>query len=173
MGHCQYLHKVRPGSSLTYKEGCVLVTYRRYLRLFPPNEEGELRALLLQDAAPIDVALPLLMSTCPKSRAKAKEQKSPLEKKLFVASYEYHPDEVKLKYCSENGEYNLVLKIAHSKEGHFSEQLEWIDYTLTRPGDGTHQYDLGRNEWGHPKNPSRDHFPPFVLRRQSSLEHHL
>ena len=176
MGHCQYLHKVRPGSSLTYKGSCVWVSYRRYVRLFPPNEDGELLALLLQDAAPMDVAVSLLMSFCPNSLGKnlvGKEHKSQLEKKVAVASYEYHPDEVKLKYCSENGEYNLTLKVSHSKEGYFSEQMEWIDYTLSRPGDELHRYDLGRNEWGYPKNPSRDHFPPFVLRRQSALEHHL
>ena len=49
--------------------------YRRYVRLFPPNEEGELRALVLQDAAPMDLALSLLMSSdvaCPAVFGKAK-----------------------------------------------------------------------------------------------------
>lgn len=176
VGQCQYLHKVRPGSSLTYKGSCVWVSYRRYVRLFPPNEEGELRALVLQDAAPMDLALSLLMSSdvaCPAVFGKAKESKSHLERKIAVASYDFHLGNVRLKYSNDIGQCNLTLKVSHSKKGHFSEQMDWVDYTLTRPGDEAHSFDLGRNEWGDPRNPSCDHFPPFVLHRQTTLEHHL
>ena len=176
VGQCQYLHKVRPGSSLTYKGSCVWVSYRRYIRLFPPNEDGELRALVLQDAAPMDMALSLLMSSdiaCPSVFGRGKESKSHLERKIAVASYDFHLGHVRLKYNNDNGQCNLTLKVAHSKKGYFSEQLNWVDYTLSRPGEDVTCFDLGRNEWGDPRNPSCDHFPPFVLHRQPALEHHL
>ena len=39
-----------------------------------------------------------------------------------------------------------------------------MDYTVTRHGEDPLRFDLGRNEWGDPRNPACDHFPPLRLR---------
>ncbi|CAJ1353449.1 unnamed protein product, partial [Effrenium voratum] len=178
VGNCQYLHKVRPGSSMTYKGSSVWISYRRYLRLLPPDPDtGELQALILQDAAPLDTALTLLLDAKGKAIHKdvkdMKESKSHLERKLAVGRYEFCDGHVKVRYTNDTGLCEIALKLGHAAQGYFSEQMEWVDYTVTRHGEDPLRFDLGRNEWGDPRNPACDHFPPLRLRRHPALEHHL
>lgn len=180
VGYCQYLHKVRPGASMTQKGSSVWITYRRYLRFFPPDDYGTLWALVLQDAAPLEVAVQSLLATPTPVTGDgfavgkhAKEAKHHLEKKIFTGQYTFREGMVDLNYTCELGECTIRLRVDHAKPGHFSEQMAWVEYSATKPGEEPLPFDLGRNEWGCPRNPACDHFPDFLLLPQASLEHHL
>ena len=116
----------------------------------------------------MDVAVSLLLSA-----DLAKENKTHLERKLVVATYEFQPSSASLRitYAKEQAEFNITLRLAHNEQ-HFFEQLHWVEYSMTS-NDEVLRFDLGRNELGDPKNPSCDQFPPFVLHKQAPLEHYL
>ncbi|CAE7394145.1 unnamed protein product [Symbiodinium natans] len=145
VGCCQYLHKVRPGASMTQKGSSVWITYRRYLRFFPPDDYGTLRALVLQDPAPLEVALQSLLAT-PAPVAgdgfgkggyghgegltvakHTKEAKHHLEKKIFTAQYTYREGFVDLNYTCDLGDCHVRLRVDHTQPGNFSEQMAWVD----------------------------------------------
>lgn len=187
---CGYTHRIRPGASMTDKRTSMWIDYRRYLRLFPPDEDGVLRALVLQDAGPLDLALEVLMGLDPKTHVAAsrqgalslgqhrnapplKEARVQLLGRTFAASYSFAEGQISLQYNSDNGEFKVTLKVGHKRARTFSEQLEWVEYTLTSPDSETMHFNLGRNCWGDPADPHCDHFPPFVLRHHRALEHLL
>lgn len=193
VGNCGYKCKVRPGSSMTDKRTAFWVHYRRYLRLCPPDEDGKLRALVLQDAAPLDIAMEVitgldasthialnsqssLANGCTPSQHKGlqtKEVRSQLAGKTFSASYEFREGQIFLTYLSDMGKFDAVLKVSHSQTHYFSEQLEWVDYTLTKEADDPIKFNLGRNIYGNPADPTSNHFAHFILYSQRAFEHYL
>lgn len=194
VGYCGYMQKVRPGSSMTTSRTSNWISYRRYLRLCPPDENGELRALVLQDAAPYEVAVSVLTSLDPryhiassaqssltdsgnsasqKEKIQPKDAKEKLASKTMLARYTFSEDHVYLDYQCDMGRFQMTLRVGHNSPGYFSEQLAWIDYSMTKEGEETLQFDLGRNQWGDPKDARCDHYPAFFLYRHPTLEHLL
>eukprot|EP00933_Yihiella_yeosuensis_P004566 TRINITY_DN108931_c0_g1_i1.p1 TRINITY_DN108931_c0_g1~~TRINITY_DN108931_c0_g1_i1.p1 ORF type:complete len:355 (-),score=49.68 TRINITY_DN108931_c0_g1_i1:257-1321(-) len=195
ISHCGYQRKIRPGASMTDHRTTSWVSYRRYLRLCPPDEDGKLKALFLQDAADQKIALQVVMGLdpsvhvasvsqsslanpgCPPAPHKGlqatKDVKTQLASRTMSADYEFREGHVFLAYSSDVGQFDAKLKVNHYDKHNFSEQLDWIDYTLNKDGDDPVNFDLGRNDWGNPRDPTRDHFPVFTLYAQSDVEHLL
>ncbi|CAE8635234.1 unnamed protein product [Polarella glacialis] len=102
-----------------------------------------------------------------------KEARANLANKVFTALYEFTEGHVYIRYPSEMGDFFASFKVSHSSPGYFSEQLDWIDYTLTKAQEEPLSFNLGRNLYGLPKDPTCDHFPYYTLYSQRSLEHFL
>jgi len=186
IGQCGYLHRVRPGTSMSSSRKQIWMDYRRYVRLCPPDETGVLRALVLQDAAPLDVALGVLLGLDPCTHTPSslsrgalqpsKDIKLFLQSKTFPATYELQCSGslVNISYPDDAlGIFRMTLRLRSRSHYDFSERLEWTDYQQTNLRGELQCFDLGRNEHGESVNVTRDHFAPFVLRPCASLEYLL
>lgn len=192
VGHCGYVHKVRPGASMTDRRTSMWIDYRRYLRLFPPDEDGVLRALVLQDAGPLDLALEVLLDLDPRTHVGAvrqhnlsngpqrssqqtiKEARAQVVGRTFTATYDFREGQVVLTYQSDSGVFNILLRVNHRRAGLFSERLEWETYSLTSgSGEEPLRFKLDRNCYGDAADPACDHFAAFQFRPAKCLEHLL
>eukprot|EP00747_Dinoflagellata_sp_TGD_P166873 gnl/TRDRNA2_/TRDRNA2_190352_c0_seq1.p1 gnl/TRDRNA2_/TRDRNA2_190352_c0~~gnl/TRDRNA2_/TRDRNA2_190352_c0_seq1.p1 ORF type:complete len:293 (+),score=35.75 gnl/TRDRNA2_/TRDRNA2_190352_c0_seq1:150-1028(+) len=193
VSQCGYLHRMSPGSSMTSSKLSMWVDYRRYVRLFPPDENGALRALVLQDAGPLEVAVEVLLGLDPcthvaasrqsglpaAKRNRGLEQKPPremLRDKTCSAKYEFRDGHVDVTYRSDDGEFRMLMLVSHQEDvgfRAFSEELMWKEYSLTHGNGEVVQFNLGRRAGGGSADSLRDHFPPMVFRRASGLEHLL
>lgn len=186
VSQCGYLHRVRPGTSATSSRKQIWTDYRRYLRLFPPDDSGVLRALVLQDAAPADVAVGVLLGLDPSTHTPAsppsgilqpsKDVRHFVQGKTFPATYELKciDSSVNISYSDDAlGVFRMVLRLRRRSNHDFAGRLEWVDYQQTSLQGELQCYDLGRNERGDSADVTRDHFAPFVLRPCASLAHLL
>ena len=70
----------------------------------------------------------------------------------MLATYMFSEGHVYLDCPSDMGRFQVTLRVNHRSQGYFSEQLAWIEYSLTNEGEEALQFDLGRNQWGDPKD---------------------
>lgn len=212
VGECGYDHFIPYGSSTDLRKNAkefnwmkgakgsgldVRYDYRRYVRFFPPGEDGALRAIVVQDAGPRDDLLTMLHGMDPVSHVNPQKQEAirheakeiSHSKKEEVANMQSRACAGRYKVCAErsrveveyatgDGIYHLEFNILHGQPSQFCTQLEWQNYVLINTGGEELPFHLGRKlykdgsrvEGSPPGDEKSDHFPSMDLIPSVHLE---
>ncbi|OLQ14501.1 putative rhodanese domain-containing dual specificity protein phosphatase [Symbiodinium microadriaticum] len=163
------------------------VSYRRYLRLLPPDAEGGRRVLVLQDPCPRNAAERVLVhgvdfaTHCnpaksgglPDGAVPSASDADRIRRRICVGTYSFDPKEamVHVTYDATDGEYRLAFSLRHGGARVTSDCLTWESYELE---DRAHageivNFNLGRlPDWkgGGLEDENKDHFPQMNFRPQ-------
>jgi len=166
------------------------VKYRRYVRLFPPSEDGSLWAYVLMDPCPRAIAEQVLMDGVNHAthvntastevevsdRDREVNNAERVRKKLCVGQYKFAEERIEIRYRSGVSDQFVSMKVSHLGPRKFADRLEWNQYQLSDDRQGEVQIDLGKlPEWkgGGLSDEKKDHFPDMLFLPICDLEHLL
>lgn len=167
------------------------VSYRRYLRLLPQDEEGKLRAMVLQDPCPrfaaeqvltagLDFAThcnPVKSEGLPEGAVPHAADADRVRKRVCVGEYSFdrHNGRILVIYTAVDGEYRLTFSLKHGELRGCSDCLTWEHYEMEDQTRGELvPFSLGRlPDWkgGGLEDEGKDHFPQMNFRPKVALEH--
>eukprot|EP00928_Gymnodinium_smaydae_P058357 TRINITY_DN41555_c0_g1_i1.p1 TRINITY_DN41555_c0_g1~~TRINITY_DN41555_c0_g1_i1.p1 ORF type:complete len:351 (-),score=14.48 TRINITY_DN41555_c0_g1_i1:114-1025(-) len=185
VGECRYIHRIPAGASMDpklSKRSYHWVTYRRYVRLCPPNpHDGSQLAFVLRDVCSVEAAAEVLTDSasfiCDGDASTAEFRTASSQLRSRVASGTYLLDgsrvEVRAKLGAE--EFVHVFQLRHASDQRFSGQLDWLEYYLIDKNLEVSRFDLGRSTYGDgsPARSDKDHYPSLYIRPCRNLEHFL
>ncbi|CAK9005280.1 unnamed protein product [Durusdinium trenchii] len=163
------------------------VSYRRYVRLMPPDGEGRQYAMVLQDPCPREAAEQVLVdgvdftTHCnpvkseglPDTQVAHVCDAERLRKRLCVGQYSLDLENrlIRVSYTAVDGTYRLCFSLKHWI---FSDCLTWEQYEMESQTGEVVPFNLGRlPDWkgGGLEDEGKDHFPSMNFRPKTSLEH--
>jgi len=196
IGECGY-SKERTGVNLMEARGMtsrfIWCDYRRYLRLFPPLEDGSCWALIFRDACPRGAGEEIVMDVDPRthvnpdesegrvatemrsSAAQANATREQLTARVCAGRYEYSPEEgaVRVTFVSAKEEYCMEFELTHGRRSSFCSHLRWLSYRKAAAISDALDFDLGYKENGCLRDEAKNHFQALEFRPHKSLRHLL
>lgn len=203
VGECGYKRWVRAGHHADLRKnaealavkggrGSEWVSYRRYVRLLPPEPEtGTQWALVLQDACPREAAeRELILGVDPEAHTNPARPEGvlsqaavtgpsgaeQLRRRICLGNYRFDPEkqEVDIRYAAADGDFHLVFSLSSDGPHGFADRLAWEHYAMEDESSEMLTFNLGRlPEWkgGGLADENKDHFAQKTFMPKLALEH--